>query len=40
MTAFWIIGIGINLALLVALAVWVVRNWNPRRSGRDEDDRR
>lgn len=36
MTAFWVVGIGINLAMLVALAIWVVRNWK----GRDSADRR
>lgn len=36
MTAFWVIGIGINLVVLVALGVWVARNWNPRRE-RDDD---
>lgn len=27
MTAFWIIGIGINVVMLAALAWWAVRNW-------------
>jgi len=37
MTAFWVIGIGINLVVLVALGVWVARNWNPRGRERDDD---
>ena len=37
MTAFWVIGIGINVVALVALAVWVVRNWNPHGRERDDD---
>jgi len=27
MGAFWIVGIGINVVLLVALIYWVVKNW-------------
>lgn len=37
MTAFWVIGIGINLVVLVALGVWVARNWNPRDREREDD---
>lgn len=34
MSAFWIVGIGINVAALAALAWWAVRNWRQR----DEQD--
>ena len=27
MSAFWIVGIGINVVLLAALIYWVVKNW-------------
>ena len=39
MSAFWIIGIAINLLLLVAGGWWIVKNWKqddepkPRRDG-------
>lgn len=37
MTAFWIAGIGINLAALAALGWWALRNW---RQGDERDDPR
>lgn len=40
MTAFWIVGIGINVAVVVAVAWWAIRNWKGSaegRPGRDDD---
>lgn len=34
MSAFWIIGIGINVTVLAVVVVWAVRNWPARDRGR------
>ncbi len=39
MGAFWIVGIGINVVVVVAVVWWAVRNWNGSTEGRpDRDD--
>lgn len=30
MSAFWMIGIGINVVTLAGLVYWAVKNWTPR----------
>ena len=42
MTAFWAIGIGVNLIAFAALVVWAVRNWrrgDARPAPGERDDR-
>lgn len=41
MTAFWIVGIGVNVVFFGALAWWAMRNWKQgERTKRERDDGR
>jgi len=41
-TAFWVIGIGINVVVMAAVVYWAVKNWRrddaPARPGKPEDE--
>ncbi|MEB2353481.1 MAG: hypothetical protein OZ924_18980 [Burkholderiaceae bacterium] len=39
MKGFWIAGIAVNVAALVALAWWAIRNWKTPRHGEGHDGR-
>ena len=39
MTAFWVIGIGINLVFAGAVLWWAVRNWRDSRGDAARDER-